>query len=484
MPGRKRHLFRLLVPFGVFAVALATMLGRRGDDWEYELADQAVEVDEAPQSAPPAPHRKRRRYAVAAAFTTLFFAGAAFTAGAGDQMVRLADEDAAALEAANADPAAETPAPDAAADPAAAPAPEQSAAPEAAAPEAATPEAAVPEAAAPAATPEAAAPEAAAPAAAAARRARSGGTGRRARTQRSQGEHCPGARRPLGQARSEARRARQEAGHEVGPQARRRPGSRAGDRAGARRADDLAQPGASRPDARLRAPAAIVRPQAEDHGEAARRRLGRGARRASRRRSPRLGSGDAAGARPPRRAARRPSDLAWRTRALGPHRVRRPGGRPGRPVPLGRPAGARDRVREGKGAADEAAARGRGRADLPGRPRGSRGRPCRRPRRRPARLSGEAVRQAHGVEPVLRPPDVRAPGRRLGTHVRSCRGRRRSRRHVDRRAPAAGRHHRGRGPLDPAAAERAAAAPGDLAARPGRSSFPLRDHGDHIHIGY
>jgi hypothetical protein len=165
MPGRKRNFLRLLVPFGVFAVALATLLGRRGDEWEYELAHQAVEVDEAPRSAPQAPRRKRSRYAVAAAFTTLFFAGAAFTAGAGDQMVRLTDEDAAALEAANADPAAETPAPDAAVDPAAAPAPEQSAAPEAAAPEAAAPEAAAPEAAAaPEVVAPAAAPEAAAPA--------------------------------------------------------------------------------------------------------------------------------------------------------------------------------------------------------------------------------------------------------------------------------------------------------------------------------
>ena len=161
MPGRKRHFFRLLVPFGVFAVALATLLGRRGDNWEYEVADQAAEVDEAPKSASPAPRRKGRRYAVAAAFTALFFAGAAFTAGAGDQMVRLADDDAAALEAASTEPAAETPASDAAADPAAAPAPEQSAAPEAAVP---APEAAAPEAAAPAAAPEAAAPvEAAAP---------------------------------------------------------------------------------------------------------------------------------------------------------------------------------------------------------------------------------------------------------------------------------------------------------------------------------
>jgi len=162
MPGRKRHFLRLLVPFGVFAVALATLLGRRGDNWEYELADQAVAIDEAPKSAPSVPRRTGRRYMVAAAFTTLFFAGAAFTAGAGDQMVRLADEDAAALEAASTEPAAATPAPDATADPAAAPAPEQSAAPEAAAP---APEAAATQAVTPAAAPEAAAAaETAAPA--------------------------------------------------------------------------------------------------------------------------------------------------------------------------------------------------------------------------------------------------------------------------------------------------------------------------------
>ena len=233
MPGRKRHFFRLLVPFGVFAVALATLLGRRGDNWEYEVADQAVEVDEAPKSAPPAPRRKGRRYAVAAAFTALFFAGAAFTAGAGDQMVRLADDDAAALEAASTEPAAETPAPDAAADPAAAPAPEQSAAPEAAAPEAAAPapEAAAPEAAAPAAAPEAAAPVAGRRSDAGdRRRARSRGRGNRRSTQRSQGEHRPGSRHSRGEAEAgggEAGHARQETECEVGSQARRGPRSRA-----------------------------------------------------------------------------------------------------------------------------------------------------------------------------------------------------------------------------------------------------------------
>ena len=165
MPGRKRHFSRLLVPFGVFAVALANCWA---DGATAGSTRSPIRLWRSTRRAntSPTPRRKRRRYAMAAAFTTLFFAGAAFTAGAGDQMVRLADDDAAALEAANTEPAAETPAPDAAADPAAAPAPEQSAAPEAAAPEAAAPapEATAPEAAAPAAAPEAAAPvEAAAP---------------------------------------------------------------------------------------------------------------------------------------------------------------------------------------------------------------------------------------------------------------------------------------------------------------------------------
>ncbi len=150
MPGRNRHLLKLLVPFSLVAVVLATVLRRRGDDWEYETADQTAPPVDVPQGTPVAPRRKAPRYAVAAAFTTLFFAGAAFTAGAGDQMVRLADEDAAALEAELAATTPEAPAPDAAADPAAAPAPDPATtaepAPESSAPAAAAPEAAAPEA--------------------------------------------------------------------------------------------------------------------------------------------------------------------------------------------------------------------------------------------------------------------------------------------------------------------------------------------------
>ena len=57
-------------------------------------------VDTPPEAAPQTQRRTTKRFALAASFSMLFFAGAAFTAGAGDQMVRLMDEDAAALEAA------------------------------------------------------------------------------------------------------------------------------------------------------------------------------------------------------------------------------------------------------------------------------------------------------------------------------------------------------------------------------------------------
>jgi hypothetical protein len=109
MPQRKLIFLKALLPLGLLAMALA-VFRRKPDDWEYERADDEGETS----AVTPAPiatdvRRPKRRFAYAAAFTTLFFAGAAFTAGAGDQMVRLADEDAAALEAAqlSAPPAAE-----------------------------------------------------------------------------------------------------------------------------------------------------------------------------------------------------------------------------------------------------------------------------------------------------------------------------------------------------------------------------------------
>ena len=95
MPRRNRFIFKAFLPLGLLAVAVLALVRRRGDDWEYEQAEPVTE------DAPIAPQVSRRRpaarFAYAAAFTTLFFAGASFTAGAGDQTARLMDEDAAAL---------------------------------------------------------------------------------------------------------------------------------------------------------------------------------------------------------------------------------------------------------------------------------------------------------------------------------------------------------------------------------------------------
>ena len=161
MPQRKLIFLKALLPLGLLAMAVA-VFRRKPDEWEYERIEEE-DVQAKPTASPAVSYARRptRRFAYAAAFTTLFFAGAAFTAGAGDQMVRLADEDAAALEAAQLNtppaaeaelapedaapaaapeapaetPAAEAPAETAAAEPAPAepaPAPEASPAPEAA----------------------------------------------------------------------------------------------------------------------------------------------------------------------------------------------------------------------------------------------------------------------------------------------------------------------------------------------------------------
>ena len=100
MPQRKLIFLKALLPLGLLAMAVA-VFRRKPDEWEYELIEEE-RVETAPTAAPAVSdvRRPRRRFAYAATFATLFFAGAAFTAGAGDQMVRLADEDAAALEAA------------------------------------------------------------------------------------------------------------------------------------------------------------------------------------------------------------------------------------------------------------------------------------------------------------------------------------------------------------------------------------------------
>jgi len=95
MPRRNRFFLRALLPLGLLAVAALALVRRSGDDWEYEQADPATE--DAPQVLYVARRRPAARFALAAAFATLFFAGASFTAGAGDQMARLLDDDAVAL---------------------------------------------------------------------------------------------------------------------------------------------------------------------------------------------------------------------------------------------------------------------------------------------------------------------------------------------------------------------------------------------------
>ena len=153
MPQRKHILFKALLPLGLLAMAAAAIFRRKPDAWEYEQAEEHVAVD-APAAVPTAAHRRpAKRFALAAAFSTLFFAGAAFTAGAGDQMVRLIDEDAASLAAAD---VTGSPEPGGAAD-------SENAAPEPA-PEAAPVEAAPAEAAPVEAAPAEAAPVEAAPA--------------------------------------------------------------------------------------------------------------------------------------------------------------------------------------------------------------------------------------------------------------------------------------------------------------------------------
>ena len=105
MPERNRIILRLLLPLGLL-VALFALARRKPDAWEY---GQEVGDDPGATGAP-APRPRRRpaaRFALAGAMTTLFFAGASFTAGAGDQMARLLDEDAAALEEAYETAAAE-----------------------------------------------------------------------------------------------------------------------------------------------------------------------------------------------------------------------------------------------------------------------------------------------------------------------------------------------------------------------------------------
>ena len=108
MPRRNRFFLKALLPLGLLVVAALALVRRGGDDWEYEQRDDPTEdASEVKAAASQRPGRGAR-IALAAGFTTLFFAGASFTAGAGDKLVRLADDDAAAFPLARAHPAGST----------------------------------------------------------------------------------------------------------------------------------------------------------------------------------------------------------------------------------------------------------------------------------------------------------------------------------------------------------------------------------------
>jgi hypothetical protein len=157
VPKRKRYSQWIYLSVAAFvATCAAALLGRRRptatiDEQENAWRPLLEPVDDPPPAPRPKP-RTSARFAVVASFTILFFAGASFTAGAGDEFAGLLEEDVAA-ELAAAEAAAEAAAPEAAA-------PEAEPAPEAA--PAAEPAAAPAPEAAPAPAPEAApAPESA-----------------------------------------------------------------------------------------------------------------------------------------------------------------------------------------------------------------------------------------------------------------------------------------------------------------------------------
>jgi hypothetical protein len=180
VPRRNRHLvgLSLYLAGALTALAAFTLLRRRPpvENGRRPMLEPATDPVPAPQPSP-AP-RPAARLALVSAFTLLFFAGASFSAGAGDRVASLLEgDDTVALDqvgavAAGAEPVPAEPAPAPEPEPAPAPAPEPAAEP-AAAPLAAPdtePEAetdAAPEAA-PAAAPEAEEPLAPAASAAAA----------------------------------------------------------------------------------------------------------------------------------------------------------------------------------------------------------------------------------------------------------------------------------------------------------------------------
>ena len=112
MPRRNRIFWKVLLPLGLLAAVVA-VFRRKPDAWEYAEGPDVKDAP-APVARPDRVEDVRRRtplarFALAAAFTTLFFAGASFTAGAGDQAAKFLEDDveataeAAEIAAARAD---------------------------------------------------------------------------------------------------------------------------------------------------------------------------------------------------------------------------------------------------------------------------------------------------------------------------------------------------------------------------------------------
>jgi hypothetical protein len=85
---RRKHLFKAVLSLGALA-AVARLFGRRADAWEYggTMAEPATEPVPTPYPRPRP--RPAARMTTVAALTVIFFAGASFTAVAGDQAASL-----------------------------------------------------------------------------------------------------------------------------------------------------------------------------------------------------------------------------------------------------------------------------------------------------------------------------------------------------------------------------------------------------------
>jgi hypothetical protein len=110
MPQRnsdKRRTYLRLVLFLLAGGALLAIARRHEPSRVHTTDEERARESEAPAFVRTNGHRRsaKRRVAASLAFTTLFFAGAAFTAGAGDQVAKLIDPNGEAVPAAEEIPA-------------------------------------------------------------------------------------------------------------------------------------------------------------------------------------------------------------------------------------------------------------------------------------------------------------------------------------------------------------------------------------------